>query len=190
MRADAYPPARVAETVGKLIESGFADPRAFVGMIREFDKPAGERCQYQRAGKGCTIYSRRPFGCRFWNCRWLVNDDTAELRRPDRSHYVIDLVPDFITTRNNETGEVRHVQCVQIWVDPNHPDSHRDPALRAYVERRAKDGIVALIRYSNRDGFVLIPPRLASDGQWHEVTTALRDKEHTAAQVVAALGGA
>jgi hypothetical protein len=136
------------------------------GMLPEFDKPAGERCPLQKHGKGCACYPRRPMGCRVWNCRWLVNNDTADLRRPDRSHYVIDLNPDFV--RVEAGSESTPVEVIQIWVDPDYPNAHRDPALRRYLERQAEHGRLALIRFNERDGFVLIPPSMASDKQWHE----------------------
>src|SRR5262245_37028912 len=68
-----------------------------IRMPSDLDKPAGERCKYQRHGKGCTVYKsyKMPTCCRVWNCRWLVNDDTQDQSRPDRSHLVIDIVPDF-----------------------------------------------------------------------------------------------
>jgi hypothetical protein len=133
------------------------------GMIRDFDKPAGKRCKHQRHGKGCAVYEYRPMGCRIWSCRWLVGDDTADLRRPDRAHYVIDMMPDFVSIDDDR------VQVVQIWIDPDYPDAHRDPALREYIERRGRDGILALVRFSPRIGMLLIPPNMASDGQWHEL---------------------
>jgi hypothetical protein len=133
-------------------------------MLGEFNKPAGQRCPFQKHGKGCACYARRPMGCRVWNCRWLVNNDTADLRRPDRSHYVIDIMPDYIRVN----GEPK--QVVQIWVDPDYPHAHRDPALRAYIERRGAEGIVALVRFNEYDGLLLVPPNMASDGQWHELS--------------------
>src|SRR5437660_3422800 len=105
-----------SETIAQLVELGImtaADARA---MEPDFYKPAGKRCPHQRHGKGCAIYARRPFGCRFWNCRWLVNDDTAELSRPDRSHYVIDVSPDFVTLRHDDSGEPDVVSVIQVWV--------------------------------------------------------------------------
>jgi hypothetical protein len=188
MKRGAYPPEHIAETVGKMIAAGIAEPRDFAGMTLEFDKPAGERCPHQCV-KGCAIYPRRPFGCRFWNCRWLVNDDTAELRRPDRCHYVIDIMPDFVTAVDNGTGQRRTVQVVQVWIDPKHPHVHRDPALRAYLARRAEQGIAALIRFNERDAFVLLAPALSSDRQWHEITGGLAERQHTGKQILAALGG-
>jgi hypothetical protein len=135
---------------------------AVPGMIHDFDKPAGKRCKHQRHGKGCAVYEYRPMGCRIWSCRWLVGDDTADLRRPDRSHYVIDLVPDFVSVNGEQ------VQVIQVWVDPDYPDAHRDPALRAYLERQGADGLLALIRFNARRGMLLVPPSMASDQQWHE----------------------
>lgn len=156
-------------------------------------KKAGERCRYQRHHKGCAVHaklSRVSPSCALWNCRWLVNDDTADLRRPDRSHYVIDIMPDYVTLANNATGERNPVQVVQIWVDPDYPDAHRDPALRAYLERRAKEGIAAIVRRNNnKSGLVIFAPELSVDCQWHEVESNFREEPHTLEQVAAALGG-
>ncbi len=126
-----------------------------------FNKPADQRCQHQRHGKGCAIYAQRPFPCRVWLCGWLMNDDTADQRRPDRAHYLIDPSPEFITVIDNVTNETHRVPIVQIWVDPKYPDAHEDKHLRAWIERR---GWVALIRYSERTGFTLWPPALTGVG--------------------------
>ena len=62
-------------------------------------------------------------------------------------------MPDFVTL--GEPGRETPIEVVQIWVDPNYPDAHRDPALRAYVERRGLEGKIALIRYGNADAWAL-----------------------------------
>jgi len=135
--------------------------------VNELDKLAGQRCKHQRTGKGCAVYKivgRMPTACHYWNCRWLVNDDTADLSRPDRSHYVIDLLPDYVTVIDNETGEQTNVEVVQIWCDPKYPDAHRDPALRAYLERRAAEGKMALVRYNSSEAFSI----MMINGELHE----------------------
>jgi hypothetical protein len=161
--------------------------------VAAVQKLAGQRCQHQRHHKGCAVYAKlmqvSP-ECHYWSCRWLVENDTADLRRPDRSHYVIDLMPDFVTMRNDETGETQNIEVVQIWVDPKHPDAHRDPALRAYLERRGRENIIALVRWDNVRAMALFPPALSANRQWNEVTTDFRMKEHTLADVVKALGAA
>ena len=167
MKRDKYPWPRVMEITKEMIAAGFP-PAKFEGMTPDFHKPAGERCPHQKHHKRCSIYGNRPFGCRIWNCRWLVEDDTADIRRPDRSHLVIDMMPDFVTLRNNEDGSENRVQVVQVWIDPKFPDAHRDPKFRAYVERRAREGTWTLVRKNSSDGFALIPPCIAEDGQWHE----------------------
>jgi len=139
--------------------------------LPDFDKPAGTRCPHQRAGKGCVIYHRRPGCCAFWNCRWLGNaEETADLRRPDRAHYVIDIMPDFITLRDpvEHGGQEANVEVVQVWVDPGYRDAHKDPALRDYLARRGEQGIAAIIRYSGDDAFVLFPPAMTQNGTWKE----------------------
>src|SRR5262245_54343180 len=50
--------------------------------VRELHKKGGERCQHQKAGKGCGVYNKpaMPPSCGLWSCRWLVQpDETAEL---------------------------------------------------------------------------------------------------------------
>lgn len=155
------------------------------------NKPAGVRCPHQKFGTGCAIYAKRPFCCQTWNCRWLVNDDADELSRPDRAHYVIDVMPDFITTLDNETGEKNNIQVVQIWIDPKHPEAHRDPALRRWMFRRAQEGKAALVRFNSKDGLVIFAPPFDKAGQWHEFDSSNMQsvKSHTLEEMVEALGG-
>jgi hypothetical protein len=146
------------------------------------NKDAGIRCKHQAHHVGCRVYNSNamPPSCRLWNCAWLVGDGTENLRRPDRAHYVIDILPDFITLVDNETGEKINQPVVQVWLDPNHPDAHRDPALRAYLDAIPS---AALIRLNSKDAFTLFPPRIASDGQWHEIRSGTLEKQHSAAAV-------
>ena len=138
--------------------------------VRELDKPASTRCQHQRFGKGCMVYNKAgmPLCCKLWSCRWLNEEDTAELHRPDRAGYVIDVMPDYVSIVNNESGETINVEVVQVWVDPHRPDAHRDPGLRAYLARRGEEGVAALIRFGSAEGFALWPPAMCADGEWHE----------------------
>ena len=155
-------------------------------------KRGGERCQHQRH-TGCRVYHKAgmPRECALWNCRWLVNDDTANLSRPDRSHYVIDLMPDFVEMRNDETSESTPIQVVQIWVDPRHPEAWRDPDLMAYMERRGLEGIAAIIRYGESDSFVVFPPALCGDGEFHDMRDHGKGeslkRSHTPAEILGAL---
>jgi hypothetical protein len=131
----------------------------------EIDKPALKRCQHQKHGVGCAIYAKRPISCELWNCRWLINDDANELPRPDRAHYVLDVMGDVIAAVDNETGERMECPALQVWVDPDYPDAHRAPTLRRWIDRQA---MPAIIRYGTTKGFVLFPPSITSDGQWRE----------------------
>lgn len=157
-------------------------------LFGTFDKPANTRCVNQRH-TGCRVYgtAQMPMSCRLWNCRWIVNADTADLSRPDRVHYVIDVMPDFITVHDNETGAQSKIEVVQIWVDPKHRDAHRDPALRKYLERRGEEGVLALIRYSPSEAFVLAPPVLTGRG-WVEMTSGVtKGPQHSVAEIREAL---
>lgn len=160
--------------------------------VKSMNKDAGERCRHQRTGKGCAIYARRPMDCATWFCRWLINDDTADLSRPDRSHYVIDMMPDYVTMIDNGTGKRTNIPCLQIWVDPKHREAHRDPALRRYMERAAEQhGFVTLIRFNQSDGFVIFPPAMAADRQWHEQrpTNNFNQRQHSTEEVFRVLAG-
>jgi hypothetical protein len=185
MRKDPARTLQQYETIPKMIAAGMARPDEFRGMVQEFDKPAGERCPHQRTGKGCAIYAKRPFGCRFWNCRWLGDpENTRELPRPDRCGYVIDIMPDFITVTGN--GEPQQVEVIQVWVDPKRPLAHRDPALRDFLDRQKR---VALIRLNESDAFALWPPSLCPDQQWHELGGESLGRSHTADEICGALAG-
>jgi hypothetical protein len=153
----------------------------------EIAKPALARCPHQKHGLGCAIYAKRPMSCALWNCRWLVDDSTRELPRPDRSHYVIDLIPDFITLKPHDGSAPTHIEVIQLWVDPAHKLAHRAPSFRRWLDQLGKP---AIIRYSNRDGFVLVPPSCSEDGEWHEVNSQLMaEHTHTLEEKMAALGG-
>jgi hypothetical protein len=150
--------------------------------VEELHKKGGERCAHQRFN-GCAIYKDRPNSCRMWSCRWLVDETCIELRRPDRSHYVLDLMPDYVTCEQD--GNEFVILVVQIWCDPKHPDAHRDPALRAYLRRLwEQDGVIGLVR---PDGITLLP---LADGTFIEKTS---DQDpgpaHSFAQIAKALAG-
>lgn len=154
-------------------------------------KVAGQKCRHQKFGVGCTVHHTRamPPECGIWNCRWLVGDDTADQPRPDRSHIVIDIMPDFVTLTNEETGEVvNQIQVVQAWVDPRYPDAHRAPAFRGYVERRGAERIATIVRYNGEAAITIFPPSMSEDGQWHEVTDGIAERQHSFADIENALG--
>jgi hypothetical protein len=151
----------------------------------EINKPANERCKHQKHGVGCAIYSRRPMSCALWNCRWLVDDDTADLPRPDRAHYVIDMMPDFVTKTEPGADPV-NLPVIQVWVDPAHRDAHRAPSFRRYVERQ---GMAVVIRYGSREGFTLIPPSMTGSRGFIEHHSKITRPETTLAEKAEALGG-
>lgn len=158
--------------------------------VRSINKPANTRCEHQRFGKGCAIYATRPRDCRLWSCAWLAHDDTAGLRRPDRSHYVIDVVPDFVTAVPHDGSPPIQIPVIQVWVDPLYPDAHEDPALRAWLaEKAALEGMAAMIRYGSEEGFVLAAPAISQDGQWHRQGGVTLGRQHTAAEVAAVMAG-
>lgn len=156
--------------------------------VREISKLANTRCTHQRAHKGCAIYGTPavPFACRLWTCRWLVNDDADNLRRPDRAGYVVDVAPDFIRLQQMD-GSEKKIEVVQIWVDPKRRNSWRDPALLAWLEQRGHDGILGLVRFDSKEAIVLWPPSITGEIDWVTVSSGVREDEHTAADVADAM---
>jgi hypothetical protein len=151
-----------------------ADPR--------LKKLAGQRCKHQAHHVGCRIYGSdaMPASCRLWTCAWLADPETADLRRPDRSHYVIDTLPDFITLQPHDGSPPSNMPVLQIWVDPKFPDAHRDPALRAMLDH---NHVAALVRLDSKNAFLLVPPSVTS-GQWYEGPTASAPRgQHTAKEI-------
>jgi hypothetical protein len=137
--------------------------------VEELSKPAGIRCPHVRTGKGCSIYERRPVSCRHWSCLWLIGTEGEDrhplpIGRPDRTHYVLDEVPDLVRARDNTTGEVvAEMTVMQVWVDPKFPDAWQDPALLDMLERQ---NVAALIRYDSSRAFAIFPPSRSSTGKW------------------------
>jgi hypothetical protein len=129
---------------------------------KEIGKRANTKCAHQ-CRKGCAIYSKRPISCRAWSCQWLLGFDVGQ--RPDRSHLVIDPVPDYVDVVDNATGARKPLAVVQVWIDPAYPDAHRDPAFRRWLDQRRSP---ALIRYGSEQGFVLAPPSANANGVWYE----------------------
>lgn len=155
--------------------------------VPTIDKPAGQRCQHQSRARGCKIYDERPVDCSLYSCQWLTDKTIANLRRPDRSHYVIDPTPDYIRVQPNDGSAESVVPVVQVWCDPRYPDAHRDQALRIYLAELGHRGYACIVRYSSKDAFVLFPPTLSSDGAWHEKTGQC-DKEHSTQNIFETLG--
>jgi hypothetical protein len=140
--------------------------------VEEIGKAAGHRCKHQKFGVGCSIYANRPTGCRLWSCLWLINEmDTADLGRPDRTHYVIDMMPDVLGIDDQK------FPAMQVWCDPKYPDAHRDPALRRLIQRWAAKGILTLVRYDSWQGLAIFTPEQSKTGQWMEAPTNARDSE-------------
>lgn len=131
-------------------------------------KDANERCQHV-CGKGCAIYQTRPEPCRWWSCRWLFDPTATTLKRPDIGGYVVDCMPDTVMANGTPAS------VLQVWVDPNRRDAHRDPGLRAYLEDMAlRHQMAAIIRYSSSEGFVLVAPCLNPEGEWLEIDGEIR----------------
>jgi hypothetical protein len=131
--------------------------------VKALDKGAGERCRHQRAFH-CSVYGRHnrgfPVECKLWSCQWLTSPTTSKLKRPDRTHYVVDLIPDMIRVTNNATGEANEMVVTQVWLDPAFPDAWRDDDLLEFIEA---SGRPAMIRLNRTEGFAVFPPSVTGE---------------------------
>lgn len=143
-------------------------------------KVAGETCRFARFRTGCTIHARAPAACRQWSCRWLVDPEVArtKIRRPDRTRYVIDIMPDVVQVQREPGAGFVDLPVLQIWNDPSFPDAHRDPALRAYLAGLGeRERVASIVRFEGRaenSGLALIPPAMSESGEWIEKWATLR----------------
>jgi hypothetical protein len=148
--------------------------------VREIGKRHGERCQYQRVGKGCAVHARLASvapSCALWSCAWLVDGEAGALARPDRSHFVVDIVPDFVHATPTG-GERIDIPVMQVWVDPAFPQVVDDPALLAWVEHVAKTrGMATIVRFSARRAYTLFAPCLSDDGHWHRIDGEVKGED-------------
>ena len=153
-------------------------------------KAAGKRCLHQKTGKGCGIYPSRPFACKTWGCRWLIDPEAAALPRPDRAHYVVDMMEDYVTLAPKDGGPPQKIPVVQVWIDPAFPEAHRQPALRTYMQQMAERyGLATIVRYSSRDAVTVFPPRFDKDGQWTEMRGQVAARTEQEANVVQLAAG-
>lgn len=141
-------------------------------------KAAGVRCPQLRSS-GCSVYATRPECCRAWSCKWLFDEATIGLRRPDHSGYIIDPMLDTILADGTP------LEVVQIWADPARPLAHRDPALRSYLSRLFEThGLAAIVRHAEAgNGVMLIPPGRSATGEWLEISAPLIEKSEMQAKL-------
>ena len=149
----------------------------------EIELKANTHCQHE-CRAGCAIYDRRPLSCQLWSCKWLLGDDVGQ--RPDRSGYVVDMMPDFVTSVDDATGEQVRWPVHQVWVDPARPDAHRSPALRRWIfQQGAELGMATIVRWGNDSGMLIVPPSMTSNGRWIEKTSNMRKgKPHPVGEVL------
>ena len=155
--------------------------------VRSLKKKASERCKYQKVGKGCMVYQQPgfPVECHVWSCRWLLQEaGTENMHRPDRAHYCLDVMPDYVTIVIDGSERI-NVEVIQIWCDPGFPDAHRDPALRAYLE---SNRLFGLVRFNESKAIHLMPPFASQDRKWHEIKGGNLEPQHTPEQLATAAG--
>ena len=138
--------------------------------VEEIDKEGFTKCQHLKFKVRCSIYNERPVSCLMWSCAWLVNPtlQAAGLDRPSKSHYVVDTRADNF--RIQVSDEVLNEYALQIWVDPNFPNAHRDPKLRKWLIKHHPRTLI-MIRLAPLRALLLVPPARSASGDWFERET-------------------
>lgn len=141
--------------------------------VRELQKPSNTRCQHQ-GRQGCGIYQQPgfPVSCHLWSCRWLLGYETEDMPRPDRCGWVIDVMPDMVTLRNEGLGEVAQIEVVVVWVEPGR-DVLKDRRLVRYIERQGEQGRAVILRHGTSIATAVFGSAMSGDGKMHIV-----DRDH------------
>jgi len=155
--------------------------------VKSIGKPGYTRCRFQRH-KGCLIHDtpNYPGDCAVWACRWLLNA-AGETSRPDRTHIVIDIMPDYVTVIL-PNGEPQQIEAVQCWVDPKYPEAHEDKDFRDFVETLAMDGVLCLLRYPDGVAKMLFAPSMMPDNKFYLREDGMtKEEQHTPQQLAEVL---
>lgn len=143
--------------------------------VSEIKKAAHVRCEHLgSAAKRCKVYATRPQSCEVWWCMWAVNPVMAGALRPDHSHIVVDMEPERLVKRDDETGEEVAIPAIVAWPDPKYPEAYLDAVFLDALEKLCRVvGGPALIRRGSLDGFVIYPPGMlpGQPDEWVEVSS-------------------
>lgn len=63
--------------------------------IPEINKPENQLCPNCTEKSGCNIYSNRPISCRQFDCVYIKNDDSEDLR-PDKTGIIFEYISENI----------------------------------------------------------------------------------------------
>lgn len=107
------------------------------------------------------------------------------MTRPDRAHYVIDVLTDYVTATDKSTGEAFTLPVFQVWVDPAYRDSWRTDEMRAWMLRMAeRHHCATIIRYSPTEAVTVFPPPLNAERTWQEVRGQVVARDENEAAVI------
>lgn len=147
-----FRPARMPTTVSGR-QCGSCNACCDILEVTQVDKPVNQLCRHWEAGKGCTIYDRRPQMCRSFSCGWLQGHIGDEWF-PDSARMVVHFSQD----------------AVNVQVDPDYPDRWRqEPYFSKLCEwslmgirRNGNPGYVTLIVVGS-DRFLLLGRTIVPD---------------------------
>jgi hypothetical protein len=98
-------------------------------------------------------------------------NQAGETSRPNKVHYVIDVVPDHVEVQDTETLDGVRTEVIQVWCDPKYPKAYNDKKLREFLNKVKKIG---LIRFNAVDSIAIIPPSVSGKDRWMEITGNLK----------------
>lgn len=91
--------------------------------IPELRKPRGQVCEYCAWTKGCTVYAKRPGGCRDFDCSYLLSPALGEEWKPTTAHMVL--------------GYRAQEDIILIFTDPDYPGMWRTEPYATRVKKWA-----------------------------------------------------
>lgn len=128
--------------------------------VTELEKPKGIWCKHCTPGKGCGIHASAPQTCRIFNCLWLADAQFPADWRPDRSKFVLTVVPGSNHVRGQVDPAGRH-----IWQQKPYIEGLRSLAQRLLEQQKL------LVMYVDLDATVVTPDGPLPVGRIHEGET-------------------
>jgi hypothetical protein len=123
--------------------------------VEELNKPRSTWCVHCIPQKGCGIHPSRPQVCREFVCNWLLLESLGPEWKPERSKFVLQSVA-------YQGGH----QCLAVHVDPDHPESWRQPPFyekikqwAAKASERATGGIYFVLVQIDLRKILILPDR-------------------------------
>jgi len=127
----------------------------YVTAVPEIQKHFNTWCAHAIGSQGCRIYAMRPLSCCGFECYWLKEGLSKDLR-PDLCGVMIESIPGY---------NVRVVYC-----DPSKPMAWQQPEFRKIIADFALSNHPVVVNVGRKGGNVIIlPDGITEDQVWSEL---------------------